>query len=133
MLLPVFALLLLVISGLMLDQHRRTWLEAKHSDSIDNRDQRAARAQYLRRMRASGAIGVIALLLIVKPIVPREPLLFTLYVLVLVVLCGWIFMLALVDSFATQLRLRRSRRETASLEAKLEAELQEFRKQHEKD
>ena len=127
MVLPAFALVLLVTSGLMLDQHRRTWHKDQVNSSLDPRDLRASRAQYLRRMRASGTIGAIGGLLMLNPIVPRKPLVFTLYVLLLVVLCGWIFLLAMVDSFATSLRLRRTRRDHASLESKLEAELQKYR------
>ena len=127
MFLPAFALLLLVVSGFLLDQHRRAWLVEGANDSADPRDRRSARAQYLRRMRASGSIGVIGLLLILYPVVPRTPLAFTLYVLLLVMICGYILLLAFVDSFATSLRIRRARRESASLESKLEAELKEFR------
>jgi Tfp pilus assembly protein FimT len=60
----------------------------------------------------------------VRPLVPREPLWFTLYLLLLVLLCAVMFILAVVDGFAASLRLRRVRSETESLQSKLEKELE---------
>lgn len=125
--LPFIALVLLALSGLLLDAHRRTWRAAEADAELDERGRRAAKAQYLRRMRASGTIGVLGALLILQPLVPQEPLWFTLYLLLLVLLCGWMLLLALVDGFAAALRVRRARHETESLEAKLEREIQAAR------
>jgi hypothetical protein len=123
-LLSFIALALLVLSGLLIDAHRRTWRESLENCQLDDRQRRAHRAQYLRRIRASGTIGLVGALLIVRPLVPREPLWFTLYLLLLVLLCAVLFLLALVDGFAASLRVRQSRRQTESLQAKLEKELQ---------
>lgn len=128
--LSITGLLLLGLSGLLIDAHRRTWRAVQAGDKLEERDLRAARAQYLRRLRASGTIGVLGALLIVHPLVPQKPLWFTLYVLLLVLLCGWMFLLALVDGFAASLRVRRARRERESLEAKLNRELRDARQQH---
>ncbi|WP_442482671.1 hypothetical protein [Aeoliella sp. SH292] len=130
-LLSVLALALLALSGLLLDWHRRAWNAAKSNTELEPRDLRAARAQYLRRLRASGLIGVIGALLMVRPLVPEKPLWFTLYLLLLVTLCGWMLLLALVDTFATSLRLRRAKQETESLHAKLERELRAARERSE--
>lgn len=108
----------------MLDAHRRTWLKAYADSSLDERQRRSARAQYERRMRASGMIGLLGALLIIRPLVPRDPLWFTLYLLTLVLLCGMMMVLAMVDGFAASLRVRRARQESESLQAKLEKELQ---------
>lgn len=121
--LPILSLALLALSGMLLDAHRRTWRAAESDSALDDRQRRAARAQYLRRMRASGMIGLVGGLLIVRPLVPREPLWFTMYLLLLVLLCAMMFLLALVDGFAATLRMRRTRQEAESLESKLEAEL----------
>lgn len=125
--LSIIALILLAVSGLMLDAHRRTWRAAAADEKLDDRQRRAARAQYLRRIRASGTIGLIGALLIVRPLVPAEPLWFTLYLLLLVSLCGYMLLLALVDAFAASLRVRQARREKESLQAKLEKELNAVR------
>ncbi|MCO6042601.1 hypothetical protein NG895_01650 [Aeoliella sp. ICT_H6.2] len=125
--LPFIALALLALSGLLIDAHRRTWNAVAEDSELDERDRRAARAQYLRRLRASGTIGVLGALLILRPLVPAEPLWFTLYLLLLVLLCAWMLMLALVDGFANALRVRRARQQTESLEAKLERELRAAR------
>lgn len=127
--LPFIALALLAVSGLLLDAHRRSWKAIEADADLDERDRRAARAQYLRRMRASGTIGVLGALLILHPLVPEKPLWFTLYLLLLVLLCGWMLMLAMVDAFANALRLRRARHQTESLQAKLEREIRAAREE----
>ena len=129
--LPLIALALLALSGLLIDAHRRTWRAAENDEAIDQRQLRAARAQYLRRLRASGSIGLVGALLIIRPVVPREPLWYTLYLLLLVLLCGLMLILAVVDGFAASLRIRKARRQTESLEAQLEAEIRAARERAE--
>lgn len=126
-LLPLIALALLALSGLLIDAHRRTWRAAENNSNLDQRQLRSARAQYLRRIRASGTIGLVGALLIIRPVVPHEPLWYTLYLLLLVLLCGLMLILALIDGFAASLRIRRARRQTESLEAQLEKELRAAR------
>lgn len=115
----------------MLDAHRRAWFRADVDPSLDQRQTRSARAQYERRMWASGIIGMLGLLLMVRPLVPRDPLWFTLYLLMLVLLCGILILLALIDGFAASLRIRRARQQTESTRQKLERELQSARNRSE--
>lgn len=129
--LPIAALLLLGLSGLLIDAHRRTWRTAQDDPALDDRGLRAAKAQYQRRMRASGTIGLLGALLIIHPLVPRRPVWFTLYLLLLVLLCGWMFLLAVVDGFAASLRVRRARLERESLEAKLNKEMHDVQQRQE--
>lgn len=125
--LSIIALVLLALSGLLIDAHRRTWRAAAADETLDENARRAQQAQYLRRIRASGTIGLIGALLMLRPLVPATPLWYTLYLLLLVLLCSYMMLLAFVDAFAASLRVRRSRRQTESLQAKLEKELQSAR------
>ena len=53
------SLLLIGLSGLMLDMHRRSWRAAREDQTLSERDLRFAQAQYRRRNQASGMIGVL--------------------------------------------------------------------------
>ena len=127
MLMAIVALVLLVLSGILLDSHRRSWNAVKLNDELDELQVRAARAQYLRRMQASGVMGVIGVLLMLRPLIPERPLWFLLYLLTLVLLCGWMLMLALVDAFAASLRLRQTRQKIDAGREDLEAQVRAAR------
>jgi threonine/homoserine/homoserine lactone efflux protein len=120
-----FALLLL--TGLMLDAHRRTWRGEVAREESNQRERRAARAQYLRRMQASGTLALLGGLLMVNPLIPLTPLAFGLYTLALVVCCGWILMLGVVDAFATWVKAHKVRERQMDAREKLEAELRAAR------
>jgi hypothetical protein len=119
----IAALCLLVLSGLLLDAHRRTWLAVEQELSLTERQRRSARAIYLRRMQASGTMGLIGALLMIRPIVPEKLHWFLVYLLVIVLLCGWMLILAVIDAFAASLRARESRHQTESSREKLEEEI----------
>ena len=118
---------LLVVAGILLDAHRRTWRQEDADGEATFRDRRASRAQYLRRMQASGTIGVLGVLLMIQPLVPRTPLAYVLYMLALVVLSGWAVMLAIVDAFASWLKGHKHRERQLDARQKLEAELKAAR------
>lgn len=118
---------LLLVSGLMLDAHRRTWRGELTRDDSTQRERRAARAQYLRRMQASGVLALLGGLLMVNNLIPLTPLAFGIYTLGLVVCCGWILMLGVVDAFATWIKTHKLRQRQQGASEKLEAELRAAR------
>jgi len=120
--LSLAAIGLLAISGLLLDAHRRSWRAALEASHQSDQDRRAARALYLRRMQASSLIGFLGLLLMVWPVIPEKPLWFLAYLLGLVVLCGWMLVLALIDAFAARIGLRKSRQSMEDRQKDLESE-----------
>lgn len=127
-------MLLLGISGLLLDSHRRTRRRvavAARRDQIGPGAERFARAQYRRRMFASGTIGLVGAAIAVAPLVPDHPVPMTLYLILLVGACGWIMLLALVDVFATHVFYRRLRGDQMSAHTKLVKELQAAREKGE--
>ncbi len=118
---------LLVVAGIMLDAHRRTWREEDADGEATHRDRRASRAKYLRRMQATGTIGLLGMLLMVHTLIPGTPLVYAVYMLVLVVLCGWLVMLGVVDAFASWLKGHRERERALDSRQKLEAEIKAAR------
>ncbi len=121
--LPLASLGLLVLSGVLLDAHRRAWFAAQQKASLGERERRCARAVYLRRMQAGISIGMIGVLLMLRPLIPQQPFWFLLYLLAMVLLCVWLLLLAMVDVLAASLNRRQSRREIRVTREDLEAEI----------
>jgi hypothetical protein len=117
------ALLLIGLSGLMLDMHRRSWRAAQEDRSLSERDLRFARAQYRRRNQASGIIGVLGAAIGIGPLVPPQPWAMVLYVAFLAGACLGITLLAGLDAWATRQNFARLRNEQLAAEVKLAREV----------
>lgn len=126
-LLSYLGLALLVVAGVMLDAHLRTWRGEQALDEPNPRTRRVARAQYLRRMQASGTIALLGALLMINSLIPLTPIAYILYTLALVLCCGYILMLGVVDGFATWLKHHKAREQGMRAREKLEAELRAAR------
>lgn len=118
----IVPLLLIGLSGLLLDSHRRSWRQAQWDESLNERDRRFARSQYRRRMEASGLIGVIGAVLGCYPLLPKRPLELTIYVTAIAVACGCMMLLALLDLWATRQNLRRIQSEQLAAQHRLARE-----------
>ncbi len=119
----IISLLLLGISGLLIDSHRRTWREARDSATLPERDKQFAGSMFRRRMLASGTIGAIGAGIAVWPLVPREPLALAGYLAMLLAACTWIMLLALLDFWATRQYYRRLRNEHREKQVHLAIEM----------
>ncbi|MEX2306518.1 MAG: hypothetical protein WD738_02940 [Pirellulales bacterium] len=117
------SLLLVGLSGLMLDLHRRSWRAAQHDRTVSERDLRFARSQYRRRNQASGIIGVLGAAVGVGPLVPPRPWPMVLYVASLAGACACIILLAGLDAWATRQNFARLRSEQLAAQVKLAREL----------
>jgi hypothetical protein len=117
------ALVLMGLSGLLLDLHRRSWRAAQEDTSLTDRDRRFAQAQYRRRNQASAMIGVLGAAIGVKPLVPPEPWPLLLYMGSLVGACGCIMLLAALDVWATRQNYARLRSEQLAAQMKLVREM----------
>jgi hypothetical protein len=115
----VVPLVLLGISGLLLDSHRRAWRAAQSDNRLSERDRRFARSQYLRRMQASSIIGLIGAALACSPLVPAEPVAMAIYLAALGAACAALVLLALLDVLATRVNLRRIESEQIAAQMKL--------------
>jgi len=119
----IVSLMLIGLSGLLLDLHRRSWRTVQQIDSISPADLRFARSQYRRRTQASGTIGVLGAVLGVYPVVPRAPLPITMYLIAITLACVAIMMLAALDAWASRQNFMRLRSEQLANQVKLARDL----------
>ena len=117
------SLVLMGLSGLMLDMHRRSWRAAEQDASLTERDRRFAQAQYRRRTQASAIIGVLGAAIGIEPLVPLRPWPMVIYVASLASACGCIMVLAAIDVWATRQNFVRLRSEQLAAQIKLAREL----------
>jgi hypothetical protein len=101
------SLILLGLSGVLIDWHRRSWRAARQNAELSDLQRRFARSQYHRRMQASGIIGVIGVAIGTEPLVPRAPWPMAFYLACLIGACACIMLLALLDVWATRQHFRR--------------------------
>jgi len=119
----LISLLLLGISGLLIDSHRRAWREARESSTLSEREKHFAGSMFRRRILASGTIGAIGTGIAVGPLVPRLPLAMAVYLALLLAACAWILLLAMFDVWATRRHYRQLRNEHRAKQVQLVAEI----------
>jgi hypothetical protein len=119
----ITSLVLMGLSGFLLDVHRRSWRAALADSSLTDRDRRFARSQYRRRNQASAMIGVMGAAVAVKPLVPAEPWPLLIYMGTLTGACVCIMLLAALDVWATRQNYARLRSEQLAAQMKLLREM----------
>jgi hypothetical protein len=117
------SLVLIGLSGLLLDTHRRSWQLAEHDASLSDRDRRFALAQYRRRTKSSAIIGLLGAAIGLEPLVPMRPWPLVVYVASLAGACGCILALAALDAWATRQNYVRLRNEQLAAQLTLAREL----------
>lgn len=117
------SLVLIGLSGLMLDMHRRSWRGAQENASLTERDRRFAMAQFRRRTQGSAIIGLLGAAIALEPLVPARPWPMAIYVASLAGACGCIMVLASLDMFATRQNFLRLHNEQLAAQLKLAREL----------
>jgi hypothetical protein len=117
------SLILLGLSGFLLDMHRRSWSASRHDPSLSDGDLRFARSRYRRRTQASGIIGALGIAIAIGPLVPSRPWPFLIYTASLVAGCGCIMLLAAIDAWATRQYYARLRSEHLAAQMRLVQEL----------
>jgi hypothetical protein len=129
----IISLILIGLSGVLLDSHLRAWRMAREDATKSERERRFALAQYRRRMQASGIIGVLGAAIGIGPLVPREPWPLAIYLASLIGACGSIMVLAALDAWATRQYYARMRSEQLTAQIKLARELHAARKSADAD
>jgi hypothetical protein len=119
----IVSLLLVGLSGVMLDMHRRSWRAAEQNESLSASARQFALSQYRRRMQASGVIGVLGLAIGVWPLVPREPWSFALYLASIGGACLCITLIDAMDAWATRQYFARLHSEQLAAQVKLVREM----------
>lgn len=119
----ILALLLIGLSGVLLDMHRRSWQRAEQNAALSTAERRFALSQYRRRVQASGTIGVLGATVAIWPLVPLEPWPFALYLAWVAGACLAITVLAAIDAWATRQHFARLHSEHLTAQVKLAREL----------
>jgi hypothetical protein len=119
----ILSLLLIGLSGVLLDMHRRRWRRAEQNSALSTAERRFARSQYRRRVQASGTIGVLGVTIALWPLVPLQPWPFTLYLAWVGGACLAITMLAAMDAWATRQHFARLHGEHLAAQVTLAREL----------
>jgi hypothetical protein len=122
----IFALLLLGLSGLLINSHRCARERVKFASGLEDHARLFANSQYYRRMMASGLIGFLGAAIAIRPLVPIQPLPVTIYLYTLFLACALIIFFAVVDAFATRLYHQRLRGNQRTAQIKLARELKDF-------
>ena len=117
------SLLLIGLSGVLLDLHRRGWRSAQHDAALSDGDRRFARSQYRRRTQASGIIGVLGAAIGLWPVIPPRPWPMAIYVASLGSTCVAIMLLAAIDAWASRQNFVRLQSEQLAAQIKLAREL----------
>jgi hypothetical protein len=117
------SLVLIGLSGLLLDMHRRSWRAAQQDASLTDRDRRFAQAQFRRRSQASAIIGVLGAGIGIEPLIPLRPWPLVIYVASLTGACACIMLLAALDAWASRQNYTRLRNEQLAAQVKLAREL----------
>ena len=119
----IFALLLLGLSGLLINSHWRARQRVEFASGLEDHARQFANSQYYRRMTASGLIGLLGAAIAIRPLVPIRPLPITIYLFILLLACALIVFLAVFDAFATGLYYQRLRGNQRTAQIKLAREL----------
>ena len=117
------SLVLIGLSGYLLDAHRRAWRAAQQDVSLSDRDRRFAQSQYRRRTQSSAIIGVLGAAIGIYPLVPLRLWPMTIYMASLAGACGCIMVLAALDAWASRQNFVRLRNEQMADQVKLAREL----------
>jgi len=121
----VSSFLLLCAVGLIISHHR-TWCRLQQeqlgAEELDYR-----RRQFRRRMQTSAMLGLLAVALLVGQLISGPPLLVLLFWGAVMLVLGWVGLLALVDIWATKHHFGRVRQAFLAEEAKLQAELRRLK------
>ncbi len=121
----IVSLLLIGLSGALLDMHRRSWHRAQANKELAPAELRFALSQYRRRMQASGIIGVLGVAVGCEPLIPHEPVAFVLYLASILGACVAIVVLAAMDAWSTRQHFARLSSEQLAAEVKLARELRD--------
>jgi len=125
------SLLLLGVSGALIDGHLRAWRAARVRHEEGSRGWRYHRGRTRRRLTASGLIGAVGAVIAVGPLAPREPAWMLGYLGVLLSATSAIGALGLFDAAAAARNYGFNQREETA--AALERLREEMANKHNRD
>jgi hypothetical protein len=130
----LFALLILLASGWLMQTHVRTWQAVRRrAGELEARELDYRRRQFRRRMQTSALLGAVGICVLVGKLllVLRAPPLVVLFFWCgVMMLAVWLGLLAVSDMVCTQAYFRRLKQNYVIEEARLKAELQRIKRTH---
>jgi hypothetical protein len=106
--------------------HVRTWRVAQRS-LLGDREREYRSVQYRRRMQTSAMLGLLAVAIFAGSFLTEPPLAVLLFWAAVLVVLGWIALLAVADMVATRLHFGRLQQHYLVEQAKLQAEIRRIR------
>ncbi len=129
----LFAAILLLVAGWMTRAHIRSWQRICRQSDVPQRELDYRRNQFRRRVQTSAMLAVLGVGLVIGQVLIRfrvgGPWMIVVYWAVLIVLILWLALLAVADMVATQLYFGRLRQDHLVEEARLKAQLRQWRQQ----
>lgn len=123
----IVGILMMLVAGLLIARHRRVWRQSR-LDDLSNEAHVFARRQFGRRLQSSLLVGLIGAAMLASPLV-TNPWVAIGYWGVVMLLLGWVMVLAVADVASTQQHFRHLQEEVLLERAALEAELRKLENQ----
>lgn len=106
--------------------HVRAWRVAQRSP-LEEREREYRWVQYRRRMQTSAMLGLLAVAIFAGSFITGPPLAVLVFWAAVLVMLGWVTLLAAVDIVATKLHFGRLQQQYLLEQAKLQTELRRIR------
>ncbi len=122
MLIPgLFAVFLVLASGILAASHRRSWRAAKEQ-ALEGEALEFAHGQYRRRIQTSGMIALTGVLIFIGQWISGGVLVLLFYLAVVLIIL-WIMLLAMADGLATRVHFSRLQKDELMDQIRLQADL----------
>ena len=122
----LFGLFLIVVAAMMLVRNAMYWHSVRN-DEMEEREHNFFHRQYRRRSQANSIIAIVGVAIIFGAWL-NDSVMVAAYWLGVMLLVGWMALLAVVDLVSTRMHYSRLHREQLETRALLEAELRQLRK-----
>jgi hypothetical protein len=122
----LFSLFLLACAAGLMVLHVRAWRVAQRSP-LGDREREYRSTQYRRRMQTSAMLGLLAVAIFAGSFITEPPLAVLLFWAAVLVVLGWVALLAVADMVATKLHFGRLQQHNLVEQAKLQAEVRRVR------
>jgi hypothetical protein len=126
----VASTLLILSSGLLIRSHFRTWRKRRRDPELNQADMLHYSGQFRRRLQASAILGLIGVLMAAGDLlVPwhRAPKMFAIFWVAILIMAGYLMLLAVLDVFATAAHGRAALARLKAQRRQLEREAAELR------
>jgi peptidoglycan/LPS O-acetylase OafA/YrhL len=126
-----FPTLLLALAVGLIGWNVRSWRAARREEASDAEELEFSRRQFRRRLQVSGMLAGLAVAMVLGQFIPhlKRPTLYVLFWFGVLLVLGWIVLLAMGDLVVGRRRLAKFHEQRKIEEARLNAELERIRSQ----